>query len=84
MPCNLVILGECFDIDAFLLKSKLRGYKKIYKGDPIFKSKPNGRKVAHSRVGIETSKADFDNLDKQIKDTIRYLKRHKDNAGSNI
>ena len=29
-------------------------------------------------MSIETSKADFDNLKKQIADTIRYLKRNKD------
>lgn len=44
----------------------------------MFKSRPEGRKVEHSRVAIQTSKADFDELDKQIKDTIRYLTRHKD------
>ena len=78
MSCNLVILGEHFDIDAFLAKSKLRGYSKNYKGEPMFKSKPDGRKLAHSQVGIQTSKAGFDNLEKQIKDTTQYLKKHKD------
>jgi hypothetical protein len=78
MPCNLVILGKNFDIDAFIAKSKLRGFFKAYKGEPRFKSKPEGRKLEHSRIAIQTSKADFDELEKQIKDTIRYLKRHKD------
>lgn len=78
MPCNLVILGKDLDIDDFLAKSKLRGYIKRYKGEPMFKSKPNSRKLAHSRTGIETSKAGFDDLDKQIKDTIKYLKKHKE------
>lgn len=44
----------------------------------MFKSKPEGRKVEHSSLSIQTSKADWDELDKQINDTIRYLKRHKD------
>lgn len=78
MPCNLVILGKDLDIDAFLAKSKLRGFSKTYKGEPMFKSKPEGRKVEHSSLSIQTSKADWDELDKQINDTIRYLKRHKD------
>lgn len=78
MPCNLIILGKNLDIDALINKSKLRGYSKSYKGQPIFKSKPDGRKLIHSRVGIQTSKADFNNLEKQIKDTIKYLKRHSD------
>src|SRR6185312_5861014 len=78
MPCDLVILGKDLDIDAFLAKTKLHGFTRIYKGEPRFKSKPEGRKVEHSRIAIETSKADFDELDKQIKDTIRYLKTHKE------
>ena len=78
MPCNLTILGESLDIDAFIAKSKLRGYSKHYKGQPMFKSKPDGKKLLHSRVGTQTSKADFNNLNKQISDTIKYLKRHID------
>jgi len=78
MPCILIILGRDLDIDAFLSKSKLRGFSKSYKGEPMFKSKPEGRKLERSRVGIQTSKAGFDDLDKQVKDTIRYLKRNKE------
>ncbi len=77
MPCNLIILGKNLDIDAFILKSKLRGFAKIYKGQPALKSKPQGRKVTHSQIGIQTSKADFNDLKKQITDTIRYLKKHQ-------
>lgn len=78
MPCNLIILGKEFDIDTFLAESKLRGYTKIYKSEPKLKSKPNGQKIEHSRIAITTSKANFEQLDKQIKDTIQYLKRHKE------
>jgi hypothetical protein len=78
MPCNLLILGKDLDIDEFLSNTKLRGFRKNYKGQPTFKTKSNGGKLVHSSLLIETSKADFDDLKKQIKDTIRYLKRHKD------
>jgi len=61
MPCNLVILGKDLDIDAFLAKSKLRGFTRIYKGEPMFKSKPEGKKVEHARIAIQTSKADWMN-----------------------
>ncbi len=77
MPCNLVILGKTLDIDAFLSKSKLRGCFKHYKGEPKFKSKPLGEKLPYSSLVTQTSKASFDNLEKQIADTIKYLKRHK-------
>lgn len=78
MPCNLVILGKNLDIDTFIAKSKLRGYSKHYKGQPMFKSKPQGKQLTHSRIATQTSSAGFNNLDKQIKDTIKYLKRHGD------
>jgi len=78
MSCILTISGRNFDVDAFVNKSKLRPYKKSYKGQPKFKSKPDGEKLSFSLLSIETSKADFNNLKKQIADTIRYLKRNKD------
>ncbi len=77
MSCILTISGQNLDVDAFINKSKLRPYKKSYKGQPKFKSKPNGDKLSFSLLSIETSKADFDNLKKQIVDTIRYLKRNQ-------
>lgn len=78
MSCILTISGRKLDIDAFIDKSKLRPYRKSYKGQPKFKTKPNGEKLSHSSLSIETSKADFNNLDKQIADTVRYLKRNKE------
>ena len=78
MPCNLTIIGENLDIDALIFESKLRGYSKHYKGQPRFKSKPDGIKLTHSQVSTQTSKADFNDLDKQIEDTIKYLKRNID------
>jgi hypothetical protein len=79
MSCNLIILGKNLDIDGLIRKSKLRGFTKIYKGQPALKSKPQGRKITHSQIGIQTSKAAFNDLKKQIKDTIRFLKKHKGN-----
>ena len=78
MPCNLTLIGKNLDIDTFVKKSKLRGYLKSYKGQPRFKSKPEGEKLPYSLLKIQTSKADFDNLVKQIKETIKYLKRNKE------
>lgn len=77
MSCILTIGGRNFDVDKFIVKSELRPYRKSYKGQPRFNTKPDGEKLAHSSIYIEASKADFDNLKKQIADTIRYLKRNK-------
>ena len=78
MSCILTIIGRHFDVDAFTITSKLRPFRKSYKGQPKYKSKPDGEKLPHSSISILTSKADFDNLKKQIADTIRFLKRDKD------
>jgi hypothetical protein len=77
MPCNLSIVGKNFEVDEFLSMTKLRGFHKAYKGQPRFRTKPNGEKLPYSYASVSTSKADFDNLNKQIKDTIRYLQRNK-------
>lgn len=78
MSCILTISGRKFPVDEFIDKTKLRPYRKNYRGQPRLRTKPDGEKLPHSSFSIETSKADFDNLNKQLKDTIRYLKRNKD------
>jgi hypothetical protein len=78
MSCILTIGGRNFDVDTFTDTTKLRPYKKSYKGQPKFKTKPDGKKLNRSSLSIETSKADFDNFKKQVADTIRFLKRNKD------
>ena len=70
-------MGQDLDVDAFVIKSGLKPYKKSYKGQPRLKTKPNGDKLKYSLLAIETSKADFDNHKKQIKDTIAYLTKNK-------
>lgn len=78
MPCNLTIVGKDFDISSFLSVIKLRVVKKRTKGEPRSPLRPNGEKLPYSFLTIETSKADFSNLNTQIKGTVRYLKRHRD------
>ena len=77
MSCILTISGRNFDVDVFTDTTKLRPYRKSYKGQPKLKTKPNGGKLTSSSISIEASKADFGNLKKQIADTIRFLKRNE-------
>jgi hypothetical protein len=77
MSCILTISGRNFDVDVFTDTTKLQPYRKSYKGQPKSKSKPDGEKLTCSSISIETSKAEFDNLKKQIADTIRFLKGNK-------
>jgi len=76
MSCYLYITGTKFDIDAFITKSKLSYSSKRYKGQPKFETKPTGEKLLRSSLSMQTSSADFNDLEKQIKDTIAYLKRN--------
>ncbi|MND68765.1 hypothetical protein D3C80_602240 [compost metagenome] len=46
------------------------------KGQPRFSFKPE-EKLPYSLISIVASDADFDNLEKQIKDTIDFLKNNK-------
>ena len=78
MSCILTISGRNFDIDAFTITSNIRPFRKSYKVQPMFKSKPDSEKLTQSSISIKASKADFDNLKKQIADTIRFLRRNKD------
>lgn len=78
MPCNLTITGKHFDASSFLNTTGLRVVKKGIKGDARSLLKPSGEKLPYSFLTIETSKADFGDLNMQVKDTLRYLKRHRE------
>ncbi|ULQ55847.1 DUF4279 domain-containing protein [Flavihumibacter rivuli] len=77
MSCILWICGKNFDVDRFIEKSKIKPTRKSYKGQAKLKTNSDGEKLTQSLISIQTSKAEFDNLKKQISDTIRYLKRNK-------
>jgi hypothetical protein len=78
MSCVLHISGLKFDVDAFVVKSKLRPYKVFYKGEARVKTKPNGVKSARSGLALEVSKAEMDDVKGQIKDAVRFLTRNQE------
>lgn len=78
MSCTLTIVGKKLDIDTFISKTQLSPYKKSYKGEPSFKSKPEGEKLSYSLLSILTSEAGFDCFDQQVEDTLKCLKENKD------
>src|SRR5262245_38224849 len=77
MSCVLSIRGKNFDPEKFVKESGLQPYRIIHKGDPVYKSKPDGIKLEHSVLTFIASDADFDNLEKQIIDTITFLEKNK-------
>lgn len=79
MSCVLSILGDDFDIDAFLLKSQLAVDIKKYKGEPFFKkTQPDGRKMTFSRIGVTVSDASFNDFDGQVADVMKYFRANQD------
>ncbi|WP_160715457.1 hypothetical protein [Chitinophaga solisilvae] len=77
MPCILMIAGKDFDIPQFLNVTRLRVLKKMIKGEPRSSLRPDGEKLPYSYLTIETSKADYGDLNAQVKDTIKYLRKHR-------
>ena len=77
MACILTIRGGNLNVEEFIQKTGLQPYKKFDKGEPRIKSKPESKKHPSSGLCIEASGADFNQLDKQIKDTIEFLRANK-------
>jgi len=77
MSCILHISGVKFDVDSFVVKSKVRPYKVFYKEEARLKTKPDGAKSTRSGLAIEVSKADMDDVKGQIKDAVRFLTRNR-------
>jgi hypothetical protein len=77
MSCVLQISGKNLDLDSFLAKSRLKPYKKGYKGDTQFRNKPDGKKLSESYITFLASNADFEDLSSQIRDTIKFLKKNR-------
>ena len=77
MSCILRACGKSFSVDRFLAKTKLKPCAVYRKGEPRFKTKPKGKKNTQSGINIIVSNADFDQLDRSIKETIRFLRKHR-------
>jgi len=74
MSCELSIIGTDLNIDTFVSKTEMSGFRKSYKGDVI--SKVNSRKRKYSFVSITTSEAGLDDIKGQINDTISFLNKY--------
>jgi hypothetical protein len=77
MSCTLTVLGASLDIDEFVENAGIEGFTKKYKGDLISPSR--NKRLEYSFASIYTSRADFDDLDLQIKETEDFLVKNKNN-----
>lgn len=78
MSCILTIRGEHLNIEDFIQTTGLKPYKKFFKGEPRIRTNPEGKKHPFSGLSIKVSDADFNQLDKQIEDTIQFLRSNKE------
>jgi hypothetical protein len=78
MSCVLRVNGSDFLVDRFLDNSDLVPCVVYRKGEPRSSaSKSNSKIHETSGLNVDVSKADFDNLDGQIRDAISFLEQHK-------
>ena len=78
MSCILRVFGEHLDVEALLSKVTMKPDKIWRKGEPRFKTKPNGRVNEQSGVTFVASDADFLAPDKQLEDATRFLEEFHD------
>ncbi|NIG56492.1 hypothetical protein [Chitinophaga sp. Cy-1792] len=78
MSCILTIAGVNFDIDEFLYLSGLVPNKVRRKGEPRFRTKPDGPKIEQSFVTFLVSEAGFMELTEQISDAITFLEKNQE------
>jgi len=78
MSCILRASGKNFDVDKFLSQTKLQPCAVFKKGKPKYQARPKGKKNEFSGINIEVSNADFNQLDQQIQDAIKFLQKNKD------
>ncbi len=79
MGCYLRVYGKKFNVDSYLKKHSCKVSKIYRRGEPELKNKPKGPKNIYSGFNICVSPSKFENLKKQIKDAIEFLK-DKDNS----
>ena len=78
MSCILTFSGITLDINKLVFESGLKPFNKWNKGEPLYRSKPNGKQKDNSGISLETSLSNFDEPAKQIEETITYLESNRE------
>ncbi len=74
MACYLRAFGKDFDVDVYLADHPCEVSNLYHKGDPEFKSKPDGRKLEASGFSVYVSDVEMDDLKTQISEAIEFLR----------
>jgi hypothetical protein len=77
MSCVLRARGTDFAVDEFLSKSKLKPIVVARRGHPQYpNSQPSGQVPDNSGFHVVVSNAEFSQLQTQIQDAVRFLKKN--------
>lgn len=76
MTCVLRAYGEKFNVDDFLPRSHLVPCKVWHRGEPRFPSGRGGN-WSHSGMNVDVSDAELEDLPRQIRDAMRFLRRNQ-------
>ncbi len=78
MPTVLRAYGAEFDADAFVAGCNLPVCAVKRRGEPVFPaSQPDGRRHEWSGVHVPTSDADFSEFQRQIEESVAFLRDHE-------
>ncbi len=70
--------GEGFDVELFLAESSLEPDNVYQKGAPVVSDKENGSPRTTSGFSLTVSRADFSDLETQIREAILFLDEYED------
>ncbi len=70
--------GEGFDVELFLAESSLEPDNVYQKGAPVVSDKENGLPRTTSGFSLTVSRADFSDLETQIREAILFLDEYED------
>jgi len=73
MACYMRVSGKDFDVDSYFQKHPVEAAAVYRRGEPEFKTKPDGPKREYSGFNIFISDAERKELGKQIQEAISFL-----------
>ncbi len=76
MSCILRVSGGQLDVDALLASVRLTPDHVWHRGEPRFRSKPNGKCHESSGVTFLASDAGFGDFDMQVEEATKFLEDH--------
>jgi hypothetical protein len=65
--------GRHFDVDAFVAGCDWPIEKVFRRGEPVLKSRPDGRTHDEAGINVVVSEAGFDDLAAQVRDAVAFL-----------